>query len=123
MHKKLFLVLIAVLLVVAAGCSTATGADTDSPPDITGLIYSVDGNTILVVDGIEDVNIPFDEWFDHGYRAVWFTAMGDTVIEIDGEEVSFDALAKGQKVQVWAEGGLRESYPEQGTAKKILVIE
>lgn len=121
MHRFLWFTMFAVLL-TAAGCSVVLGSGENTPPEITGLIFSVDGNKILVVKGIENANIPYDEWFEAGHRAIYFTITGSTEIRYSGKKVSMEKLEKGQKVQVWAEGPLMESYPEQGEARKIVIM-
>jgi hypothetical protein len=123
MRKFLLFALLAVYLMAAAGCVAVSGADQDTPPEITGLIFDVDGSRILVVKGIENIDMPYDEWFEAGHRAAWFTVTGDTVIKSGGAAVSAENLEKGQKVQVWAVGPMAESYPEQGEAKIIIIVE
>jgi hypothetical protein len=121
MRKFLLLALSGLLLIAAAGCNVVSGTGDSSPPTISGLIFAVDGDRILVVEGIDSADIPYDVWFDAGNRAVFFTVTKDTVITGGGSKVSADKLQKGQKVQVWADGPLMKSYPEQGGAGKIVV--
>lgn len=122
MRKFLLFIMFAVLL-TAAGCAVVSGADEETTPEITGLIFAVDGNKILVVKGIENTDIAYDEWFEAGHRAIYFTITGSTEIRYSGKKVSMEKLEKGQKVQVWPVGHLMESYPEQGEARKVVVME
>jgi hypothetical protein len=111
------------LTLVLAGCGEgATDHDTQySTPDIAGLIYSIEGKTILVVEGIEDVNISQEEW--HGKPAIRYEITTDTIIESEeGEKLTFVDLHIGQKVQVWSYGPIMESYPMQTKAKKIILF-
>jgi hypothetical protein len=123
MRKYIQFTLLVFLLTALAGCLAVSGADEDTPPEMTGLIFDIDGGRILVVAGIEDANISYDTWFEAGNRAAWFAVTGDTVIKRGGKTVSADQLEKGMKVQVWAVGPMAESYPEQGEAKKIVIVE
>lgn len=38
-------------------------------------------------------------------------------------EIGFDALRTGQRVEGWFEGPVMQSYPTQGTAKALIVID
>ena len=121
--KAIFLVLVSLSLFFVVGCSSAVDDDPDElAGPISGLIYEWESNRILVVDGISSVNIPRQLWFENGHRAVSFAITEDTVIEINGESVTADSLARGQAVEVWHEGSLAESYPEQGGALKVVIV-
>jgi len=103
--------------VAAAGCAPA---ESGTPPTIIGVVNSTEGDTILVVEGIDRPGVPQEEWF--GKRAINFTITGDTVIERDGKPVSPDDFT-GLKVEVWADGPIAESYPEQARAGRIVILE
>jgi len=118
-----FLAVLLVFGLFTAGCGQEQGEQIDSPDPISGLIYEIEGNVILIVGEISDVNIPREEWFEAGRRAVYFTVTDDTVIELGGETVSAERLSRGQKVEVFHEGFLAESYPEQGGALRIVIVE
>lgn len=118
----LLITLLAVTMMAAAGCSGEEDP-VDAVEPIGGLIYSVEENAILVVGDIDNVNIPRDEWFENGKRAVYFTLTEETVIEVEGEVGTLDQLARGQRVDVYHEGFLAESYPEQGRALKVVVLD
>jgi hypothetical protein len=122
----LFPVLVVIVIaLIAAGCSPAEvdpGPDPDPDPEpISGTVYSIEDGRILVVGGIEDVNIPRSEWFDQGKRAVYFALDDDTLVEHNGEEVGIDFIARGHQVDVYHEGFLAESYPEQGGALRVVI--
>ena len=120
----LFLLFFLITLILAAGCTAEQPAeDPEEVKPISGLIYEIEGSTFLVVSGIEDVNIPRRLWFEEGKRAVYFAIDENTVVEQDGEPAGPDILERGQKANVWHEGFLAESYPEQGKAVKIVIIE
>lgn len=120
----LFLLYFLIFLLLSAGCTSEqpAGGPGEVEP-ISGLIYEIEGHTILVVSGIEDVNITRQLWFEEGKRAVYFAVNNDTLVEVAGEQAGSDALERGQKVNVWHEGFLAESYPEQGKAVKIAIVE
>ncbi len=119
MKCRLFF-LAAVILVAAMAAAGCTPAETGAPPTITGVVNSTRGDTILVVEGIDRPGVPQEEWA--GSRAINFTITGDTVIERDGEPVSPDDFT-GLKVEVWADGPIAESYPEQARAGRIVILE
>lgn len=121
-----FLILSAIMFALfGTGCSAERG-DLDQEPGqatISGTVYSIEDGRILVVDGIEDVNIPREKWFEQGKRAVYFTVDSETAFEHDGNQVDISFVARGQKVEVHHEGFLAESYPEQGRALKVVIAD
>ncbi|MGM0689665.1 MAG: DUF3221 domain-containing protein [Bacillota bacterium] len=127
MKKMLYFLTLAVVLIMlaGAGCSTEQGEPGPEPgaEPISGTVYSIEDGRILVVSGIEDVNIPRSEWFEQGNRAVYFAIEGDTVVELNSEQVDAGLIARGQKVDVYHEGFLAESYPEQGKALKVVITD
>ncbi len=127
MKKTLhILILISIIFtLIVTGCSTEDNdfnLEPGSDP-ISGTVYSIENGSILVVSDLDDVNIPRSEWFEQGKRAVHFAVDEDTVAELDGEQVNTDLIARGQKVDVYHEGFLAESYPEQGKAVKVVVTD
>jgi hypothetical protein len=117
MKRMLTLLIFAAFITTIAGCTPA------APPEITGLIYSIADDKILVVEGIDTADIAYEEWFEKGNNAIFFTINRDTALQKNGKKISFEQLEAGQKVEVWSTGGLMKSYPMQGTAKKIAVLE
>ena len=66
---------------------------------------------------------PYDEWFEAGKRAIWFSIDNKTKIEYtDGKRASISDLKEGQAVEVWTDGATMKSYPEQARARKIVII-
>jgi hypothetical protein len=45
-----------------------------------------------------------------------------SIYDAEGDEIKFHDLKKGQLVEVWIDGFLRESDPVQGGAKKLILI-
>ncbi|MBW6462796.1 MAG: YobA family protein [Firmicutes bacterium] len=125
MTKKilLFAAMILAAFMAVSGCADGVPEDNeDMAGPISGLIYTIEDSRILVIGGIDDVNIPQEKWFESGNRAVYFSITDETVIEVNGETVSAERLARGQAVDVFHEGFLAESYPEQGGALKIVIV-
>ncbi len=124
--SKLLVILLALLLFTAlSGCAGNTAEEPETPGQdpVTGIIYLVEENRILVIGTLEDVNVPMDYWFERGYRAVYFAVEEDTVIETGDGQSTDEQLARGQKVEVYHEGFLAESYPEQGKALKVVITD
>ncbi|MEQ6390272.1 DUF3221 domain-containing protein [Bacillaceae bacterium S4-13-58] len=90
----------------------------NTKPDIQGYIMEVQGNRILLAEGI-----PFKKYEE---------IKGKTVEDIDKNEENISLiyliysgkqkLEKGDNIKVWTKGGIDQSYPAQGYAKKIKVI-
>ncbi|MBT2692832.1 DUF3221 domain-containing protein [Bacillus sp. ISL-55] len=80
-----------------------------------GFILEVSDEAILVVKNInqerynEIKDVPGDALIDQG---------GLELIWLDYEAA--DGLQKGDHIEFWIDGSIRESYPEQATAKKII---
>ncbi len=116
MKTRLLILSITLILIF----STFTGCGTPSdPPAIEGLIFSVDGNQFLVVAGIGDVNIPYEQWFEAGNSAILFTVTNKTRFFGEGKKVSNSYLRVGQLVRVWADGGIMKSHPGQAGANFV----
>ncbi|WP_312811248.1 DUF3221 domain-containing protein [Sedimentibacter sp.] len=123
--KKCLILLSFIMIFTIAGCTAASDKLPDRDPDAIGLIYEVDAESqrILVVSDIENVDISYEEWFEAGKYAAFFKVTKDTTINDDGTVTDFSSLKKGQKVEVWHTGVLAESYPMQGEAVYINIIE
>lgn len=125
MKKVLYLLMITVILIMfsGTGCSVNGDEPNQEPGQepISGTVYSIEDGRILLVSDLENVNIPRSEW--EGNRAVYFAIEDDTAVELDGEQVDTSFIARGQKVDVYHEGFLAESYPEQGKALRVVVTD
>lgn len=93
-----------------------------SEPYITGLIFDVD-QRILVVAAIDSVDMDYNEWFEKGNRAIWLAVTDAVIVSKGGEMTTAQALEKGQKVRVWVSTPVMESYPEQGSADKVVILD
>ncbi len=124
--KNIFIIIVimlTLLVLMSVGCK-----DSDDEPAAeisihSGLIYMIEDNRVLVVEGIESVNIPWNSWFEKGARAIMFSVTSDTIIGLNGEVVNAEFLERGQAVEVRYSGPIAESYPEQGGADKIIIIQ
>ena len=127
MKKLNYILIITVILfmLLGAGCSVNGDEPKQEPGQepISGTVYSIEDGRILLISGLEDVNIPRSVWFEQGNRAVSFAVDEDTVVELDGEQVDTNYIARGQKVDVYHEGFLAESYPEQGKALRVVITD
>ncbi|MFA9556901.1 DUF3221 domain-containing protein [Evansella sp. AB-rgal1] len=133
MEKRCFLRMLFISLTFLAACGVGsgsgddlnTGSDCTEPveePHIVGLIYSKDERSMLVVEGIESVDIDQEEW--DGNNAISFTMEEDAIlVDGDGEKVDFDFFKKGDKVKVSHTGTLMESYPMQASAVRVELVE
>jgi len=140
MNKKtLFIVLgiIAAVLIVFWLVKTLTdkpmvkGPTVETPtleepyqePYIKGKIVSISEREVLVAEGLEGEEYDGDIEKLRG-NAIWFTIDEETKIKgIEEEDFSLTDLKVGQRVEVWNIGLIMESYPAQGTALKIKLVE
>lgn len=112
--------LMCIILILCVGCGNS-GSFSNKTPHIDGLIYSLHENSILVVEGIDSVDIPQSEW--QGKPAYSIKISTKTKIETeDGISISAADLQKGDHVKVWHTGTIAESYPMQVEAVKIIVM-
>lgn len=113
------------MIFTITGCASTSNKLPDREPDAIGLIYDVDndGQRILVVSDIESVDIEYNEWFEAGKYAAYFKITEKTTINDKGTIADFSSLKKGQKVEIWHTGILAESYPMQGEAVYVNIIE
>lgn len=117
MRRLWTLLLIILLSISIVGCS-------EEPQDIIGIrgeikeIYKTEDELsvtgILVEGEVQD-----DTMYDSGN----ITIDDNTEIYMGEEKISTEELETGLMVEVVFDGPVAESYPVQGTAKKITIIE
>lgn len=127
MLRVISIILLSVVLVAcgAPGAASPSPSPPDSAaeqvlpgraPDIEGQITQIDGSRVLV---------EAQPGADSG-RKIWFTVDDSTTIVARRNRDLYDSaledLAVGQRVEAWASGPMAESYPEQGTAEAILIL-
>jgi eight-cysteine-cluster-containing protein len=113
-----------IIIVLLLGVATLYLYDKDfeeplnfDDPYITGNIYDIKDESILIAEGVEDKD-DFGIMFTG--KAIWLSITEETkILSSNNEEISFDELEIGQKVTAWTTGVIAESYPEQGTARMI----
>lgn len=117
-YKRMVLMLVFALLLLAIGCSNNPSGD----PHIEGLVFTASENNILVIEQIDNVNITQEQW--QGKPAYSTHIAKDTrIVDANGKKISVDAIKKGDRVKVWHTGPVAESYPMQVWAVKIMVVQ
>lgn len=128
MNRKVTVViglLIFTMLALAAGCA-GSGGPVEEGPNFTGQVTDVQhigrGDVVGSVLVEEKVVTQDGEYLDKYV----ITVTGETLLfdERGGDRSpeTFDALAIGQRVQVWFSGPIKESYPMQVDAGQIVIV-
>lgn len=110
-----------IIIVLLLGVATLYLYDKDfeeplnfDDPYITGNIYDIKEESILVAEGVNEEDAMFFG------KAIWLSVTEETKILNSGnEEISFEELKIGERVTAWTTGVIAESYPERGTARMI----
>jgi hypothetical protein len=117
--RKYILLSTAVLIIIIL---VGFGRKTDSVT-FSGLVFSVNDSQVLVVQDIESAEIPYEEWFNQGKNAVFFTVDNKTSLrDANGKKITLDQMEAGQQVEVTFSGALAKSYPAQGRADRISIV-
>ncbi len=121
MINKRNLILCAVLLLVAASMLSAC-PNVQTEPDLIGKINSIQQIPEGEKPGLILVDSPGDKTSDKYV----LTVTADTSIQRQvgqaEEPASLGDLQAGQEIKVWLSGPVRESYPAQADAKKIVIV-
>jgi hypothetical protein len=136
--SNIYSVIITFLIFFAAGCfynnsdSTIEPLELERDPFIMGKLTQIEEDTYGVGILVEE-NPEVWEPREPGGRKVWFSLMyrqGEIQTDIfirqqDGSlsESSIDALEIGQTVEGWAVDAVADSYPQQGEAERIVVVD
>jgi hypothetical protein len=113
------LILMAGMLTMLVAATTAVALAQEEPVSYAGYIMNISGDSVLVEED------PASEWGgDKGY----FTVTGETEILrlVEGDMVvpaAFEELEVGQLVSATYSGPILESYPPQGEAGSIVILE
>ena len=116
----------------ADGSGPISGDGSDAPPDasasITGTITNISGSVVLVEEDPSDWGDPTGPpESTPGSAKGYFTVTDETVIldERGGEPVpaALGDLMVGQSVEATYDGAVAESYPTQGLAYSIVILE
>ncbi|SDW47965.1 DUF3221 domain-containing protein [Tepidimicrobium xylanilyticum] len=117
MKRIIFISFFLIILLAIAACSKEVAEKIGIRGQITE-IYIDEENLfiqgILVEGEVEEDTI---------YDSANVTINDDTKILKDEQEVTVDYLEEGLTVEVVFDGPVAESYPVQGTAKEIIIIE
>ncbi|MFF2888227.1 YobA family protein [Paenibacillus sp. NPDC057967] len=100
MKKRFWFCLI--ILIALAGCAS-------SSPDGEGVVFDTDGKQILVLDYSAEPYLGMswnDIFTDYEGSAIWLNAYSSR-------------FKVGDRVQYWMNGGVNDSYPSQGGARKV----
>ncbi len=112
------LVLLAASLVMLSVMAAVAVAQTESSNDVQGLITDISGNTVLVEENPAEQS---------GSAKGYFTVTGETeILRQQGGAlvpVAFEELQVGQPVVATYSGPILESYPPQGGAGSIVILE
>ncbi len=113
--KKLILLVTALAMTLAAAPALAQSEPVNG---VQGVITNISGAAVLVEEN------PTDEW---GSAKGAFTITDETeILRQQGDEqvpATFDDLQVGQLVVATYVGPVAESYPTQGTAGSIVILE
>lgn len=110
------------LVVAAAVAGCVAAAPPDGDPSIRGAITSItpagDGGAILV----ESAGKPLFDYDKASVRIDRKTTLLRQTVSGPYETIVFEDLAEGQRVDVWFEGAVAESYPVQARAGTLVVL-
>lgn len=102
---------------------TLTGCRKTGLTAYRGIVFSLEESRVLVVQDIQNADIPYEEWFEAGNSAIWFTVDRKTVIRNTArEKVAFDEIQAGQEIEVLFSGAVAKSYPGQAYANQINIL-
>ncbi|TXC92709.1 DUF3221 domain-containing protein [Metabacillus litoralis] len=107
--RNLVVHLTAFMLFVLVGCSNDNGNEYGGEPGITGYVMDKEGQKILVVS-TEAKDYSENGGIEEFYDAVWVNKSPNDV-------------KVGEKVKIWFDGGVEESYPGQTTVGKLEVMQ
>lgn len=116
--KKIFLILIASIIILNI---TACAKESTESIGIRGEIKEIytDEDSLLVQNILVEGEIQDDTMYDSAH----VTITNDTEIFRGDEKATIEDIEEGLTVEVVFDGSVAESYPVQGTAKKIIIIE
>ncbi len=89
---------------------------------VTGTIYDIVDDRILIAEGVKDED-DFGIMFEG--EAIWLSLNEETkIINQEGDLLyNNEKIVIGKSVKAWTTGVILESYPAQGTAHVIMIIE
>ncbi len=111
-------ILLTAMLALAVAAPVALAQTEETANEVQGFITDISGTVVLVEEN------PADEW---GSAKGAFTVTQETeILRQQGDELlpaTSGDLRIGQRVAVTYVGPVAESYPSQGTASSIIILE
>jgi len=104
---------LAALLAVACTSPVAQQSSSEPPaksPDIRGTVTHVAAN---------EIRVEADPQASHGAKAVVKITDTTTIHDASGKPVDASSIHEGQRLRVWFDGAVAQSYPLQATASRI----
>lgn len=131
MNRITFSAILALLaIVMLLGCGSETTGSEDTEVDIRGTIIELSrmegsGNTGDVTLGAVKVEGKIEEDTRYDFAAITITSSTEIFRQEGQSRVlsTFDEVEHGQQVEVLFAGPVRETYPIQGTAAKLTILE
>ena len=120
-NNKNLILLAALLLVAALMLSSCSNVQTE--PDLAGKISSIQRIPKDEKPGMILVDSPGNQTSDKYVISVMTETSIQWRVGQTLESASFGDLHAGQEIKVWLSGPVRESYPAQADAKKIVLVE
>jgi hypothetical protein len=124
--KRIYVLLVLSLMIVALVGCTEDSIDTEKSSDSEFVEYGVAGEIVEIKEdeasGTMTILVKGDEDNGATYTEGWVTIIEETKI-YKNEPVKMDALELNMYVNVFFDGAVAESFPVQGTAKQINIIE
>ncbi|MCF6465747.1 DUF3221 domain-containing protein [Clostridium sp. Cult2] len=116
--KKILLILLIFSIILN---TTACVKESTESIGIRGEIKEIytDEDSLLVQSILVEGEVHDDTMYDSAH----ITITNDTEIFKGDEEVTIEDIEEGLTVEVIFDGAVAESYPVQGIAKKIIIIE
>jgi len=122
-HPSTFFI-VTLLILFMISCGVNNNDDPPGEPFITGVITDINknSNTILIEEN-PDIN----GLLESGGNKIWLSINGNTEVLKDENglltECDFDCFEINSRVSGWVTGPVAESYPLQGTASRIVILD
>jgi beta-N-acetylhexosaminidase len=131
MNRITFSSILALLaIVMLLGCGSETTDSEDTEVDIRGTIIELSrmegsGNTDDAILGAVVVEGKIEEDTRYDFAAITIMSTTDIFRQEGQSKVpsTFDEVEQGQRVEVLFAGPVRETYPIQGVAAKLTILE
>ena len=116
MRKTISLLLVLFLIIIISSCNKNSNEVIDIRGEIKE-IYTDEENSLVLNFLVEG-----EKEDDTVYDSASVTIENNTEIYKDDEKATVDDLVEGIAVEVIFNGSVAESYPVQGTAKKVIIL-